>query len=65
MKTLMMVATATLPPSARVRVPPARRLAPPAGPARATLSSTSEFHAPHTSHRPAHLGWSAPHSVQR
>src|SRR6185503_12766721 len=30
-----------------------------------TGSSTSEFHAPHASHFPPHLGWSAPHSVQR
>src|SRR6266566_7995365 len=30
-----------------------------------TGSSTSEFHAPHASHRPPHLGWSAPHSVHR
>src|SRR5438477_687238 len=28
-------------------------------------SSTSVFHAPHASHRPAHLGCSAPQSVQR
>src|SRR6267378_8226276 len=32
---------------------------------RPTASSTSEFHAPHASHFPPHLGWSAPHSVQR
>src|SRR5439155_22118236 len=57
--------TATLPPSASVRVPPARRLAPLVGALRAATSSTSEFHAPQTSHRPAHLGCSAPHSVQR
>ena len=31
----------------------------------AAISSTSVFHSPHTSQRPAHLGWSAPHSVQR
>src|SRR5262245_7773164 len=30
-----------------------------------TGSSTSEFQAPQASHRPPHLGWSAPHSVQR
>ena len=42
-----------------------RRLAPPVGAAFVATSSTSEFHAPHTSQRPAHLGWSAPHSVQR
>src|SRR5919197_1833429 len=30
-----------------------------------TGSSTSAFHAPHASQRPPHLGWSAPHSVQR
>jgi hypothetical protein len=35
------------------------------GAAFAAISSTSVFHAPHTSQRPAHLGWSAPHSVQR
>src|SRR6267143_852144 len=32
---------------------------------RPTTSSTSEFHAPHASHFPPHLGWSAPHSVHR
>src|SRR5258708_6882628 len=55
----------TLPPSPSVRAPPARRLDPVAGAVRATVSSTSEFHAPHVSQRPAHLGWSAPHSVHR
>src|SRR5919108_4805490 len=30
-----------------------------------TASSTSEFQAPQSSHRPPHFGWSAPHSVQR
>src|SRR5437016_1833296 len=34
-------------------------------PNRPTGSSTSVFHAPHASHRPAHFGWSAPHSLQR
>src|SRR6267143_4149734 len=34
-------------------------------PIRPTASSTSEFHAPHASHLPPHLGWSAPQSVQR
>ena len=57
--------SATLPPSANVRAPPARRLAPPVGTALDAISSTSEFHAPHTSQRPAHFGWSAPHSAQR
>src|SRR5258708_31780110 len=55
----------TLPPSPSVRAPPARRLDPVAGAVRATVSSTSEFQAPHVSQRPAHLGWSAPPSVQR
>src|SRR5207237_10207318 len=32
---------------------------------RPTASSTSAFHAPQASHLPPHLGWSAPHSVQR
>src|SRR5437762_3411049 len=32
---------------------------------RPTASSTKEFHAPQLSHFPPHLGWSAPHSVQR
>src|SRR5256885_6669477 len=32
---------------------------------RPTASSTSVFHSPHASQRPAHFGWSAPHSVQR
>src|SRR6266508_2652214 len=32
---------------------------------RPIASSTSEFHAAHASHRPPHLGCSAPHSVQR
>src|SRR5881396_934268 len=32
---------------------------------RPTASSTSVFHAPHASHRPPHLGCSAPQSVQR
>src|SRR5438105_5291873 len=34
-------------------------------PDRRTASSTSAFHAPQASHLPPHLGWSAPHSVQR
>src|SRR5881397_2319359 len=34
-------------------------------PVRPTGSSTSVFQAPHASQRPPHLGWSAPHSVQR
>src|SRR5438045_3990325 len=34
-------------------------------PDRPTASSTSAFHAPQASHLPPHLGWSAPHSVQR
>src|SRR5262245_12681773 len=34
-------------------------------PSRPTGSSISEFQAPHASQRPPHLGWSAPHSVQR
>src|SRR5437667_4047003 len=32
---------------------------------RPTGSSINEFQAPHESHLPPHLGWSAPHSVQR
>src|SRR5204863_9851953 len=56
---------ATLPPSAidccpRTRRPEADDVA-----ARAAISSTSEFHSPQISHRPAHLGWSAPQLVQR
>src|SRR5688500_16336565 len=31
----------------------------------AAISSTSEFHSPHTSQRPAHWGCSAPQLVQR
>src|SRR6266853_116665 len=34
-------------------------------PVRPTASSTRVFHVPHASQRPAHLGCSAPHSVQR
>src|SRR3989454_1172767 len=34
-------------------------------PVRPTASSTSVFHSPHASQRPAHFGCSAPHSVQR
>src|SRR5437773_9227144 len=34
-------------------------------PERPTASSTSVFHAPQASHRPAHFGCSAPQSVQR
>src|SRR5438132_9773527 len=39
--------------------PPIRRVV------RPTASSTSVFHSPHASQRPAHFGCSAPHSVQR
>src|SRR2546426_7807428 len=39
--------------------PPIRRVA------RPTASSTSVFHSPQASQRPAHFGCSAPHSVQR
>src|SRR5688500_2988418 len=35
------------------------------GDAAFTISSTSVFHSPHVSHLPAHLAYSAPHSVQR
>ena len=45
--------------------PPARPTDPPAPTVSPTGSSASVFHAPHASQRPAHLGCSAPHSVQR
>ena len=41
---------------------PAARLATSGPP---STSSTREFHAPHESHLPAHLGCEAPHSPQR
>src|SRR5688572_14492462 len=45
---------------------PAGAFRPPGRPVvRPIASSISEFHAPHASHFPPHLGWSAPHSVQR
>ena len=60
------VAVTTLPPSANDALPAWRRAAPLAADGLAVAtSSTSVFHSPHTSQRPAHLGCSAPHSVQR
>src|SRR5512146_2821580 len=46
----------------KARVPPTAR---PPDRLSASGSSTSVFHAPHASQRPAHLGCSAPQSVQR
>src|SRR4051812_10724978 len=56
---------ATLPPAAIDLWPDARRPDAVVEEARAAISSTREFHSPHTSQRPAHFGWSAPQLVQR
>src|SRR5712671_1149905 len=56
---------ATLPPSPMDFWPPARRLDAVAAEVFVAISSTSEFHSPQMSQRPAHLGWSAPQFVQR
>jgi hypothetical protein len=45
--------------------PRTRRLDAVVAEARVAISSTSEFHSPHASQRPAHFGWSAPQFVQR
>ena len=37
----------------------------PTGASGTSTSSTSEFHASHDAHRPAHLGVAAPHSLHR
>ncbi len=55
---------ATDPPSPRL-AGPARRRAAPLETGAVIISSTSVFHSPHASQRPAHFGCSAPHSVQR
>src|SRR5215218_3900594 len=65
---LSRVVATTVPPAPNDPAPPTRRALPPPLAARtlgAAVSSTSVSHSPQTSHRPAHFGWSAPHSVQR
>ena len=60
--------TATVPPSPIATLPPSRRSAPApfaAAALGAAISSTRVFHSPQLSHRPCHLGYSAPQSEQR